>query len=56
MMCSYRELELGEDHDGIIELPEDAPVGTSFADYACLDDPVIEVSVTPNKQDCMGVR
>ena len=56
MMCSYRELELGEDHDGIIELPEDAPVGTSFADYAGLDDPVIEVSVTPNKQDCMGVR
>lgn len=56
MMCSYRELEMGEDHDGIIELPEDAPVGTSFADYAGLDDPVIEVSVTPNKQDCMGVR
>ncbi|MFZ5701539.1 MULTISPECIES: phenylalanine--tRNA ligase subunit beta [Pseudomonadota] len=56
MMCSYRELELGEDHDGIIELPEDAPVGTSFADYAGFDDPVIEVSVTPNKQDCMGVR
>jgi phenylalanyl-tRNA synthetase beta chain len=56
MMCSYRELMLGEDHDGIIELPEDAPVGTSFADYAGLDDPVIEVSVTPNKQDCMGVR
>lgn len=56
MMCSYRELELGEDHDGIIELPEDAPVGTSFADYAGLDDLVIEVSVTPNKQDCMGVR
>jgi phenylalanyl-tRNA synthetase beta chain len=56
MMCSHRELLLGEDHDGIIELPEDAPVGTSFADYAGLDDPVIEVSVTPNKQDCMGVR
>ena len=56
MMCSYRELMLGEDHDGIIDLPEDAPIGTSFADYAGLDDPVIEVSVTPNKQDCMGVR
>lgn len=56
MMCSYRELEMGEDHDGIIELPEDAPVGTSFADYAGLDDPIIDVSVTPNKQDCMGVR
>ncbi|WP_028967238.1 phenylalanine--tRNA ligase subunit beta [Sphingomonas phyllosphaerae] len=56
MMCSTRELELGEDHDGIIELPADAPVGTSFADYAGLGDPVIEVSVTPNKQDCMGVH
>ncbi|VXC82990.1 phenylalanine--tRNA ligase subunit beta [Sphingomonas sp. 8AM] len=56
MMCSTRELELGEDHDGIIELPDDAPVGTSFADYAGLGDPVIEVSVTPNKQDCMGVH
>ncbi|HEX7852633.1 MAG TPA: phenylalanine--tRNA ligase subunit beta [Sphingobium sp.] len=56
MMCSTRELELGEDHDGIIELPSDAPVGTAFADYAGLDDPVIDVSITPNKQDCMGVR
>jgi phenylalanyl-tRNA synthetase beta chain len=56
MMCSTRELELGEDHDGIIELPADAPVGTSFADYAGLDDPVIDVSITPNRQDCMGVR
>ena len=56
MMCSTRELELGEDHDGIIELPGDAPVGTAFADYAGLTDPVIDVSVTPNRQDCMGVR
>lgn len=56
MMCSTRELELGEDHDGIIELPVDAPVGTAYADYAGLDDPVIDVSITPNRQDCMGVR
>lgn len=56
MMCSTRELELGEDHDGIIELPADAPVGTTFADYAGLDDPVIDVAITPNRQDCMGVR
>lgn len=55
MMCSTRELELGEDHDGIIELPADAPVGAAFADYARLDDPVIDISVTPNRQDCMGV-
>jgi phenylalanyl-tRNA synthetase beta chain len=56
MMCSYRELELGEDHDGIIELPDDAPVGQVYAQWAGLDDPVIDVSVTPNRQDCMGVR
>ncbi|WP_375272817.1 phenylalanine--tRNA ligase subunit beta [Sphingomonas sp.] len=56
MMCSTRELELGEDHDGIIELPGDAPVGSDFAAYARLDDPVIDVSVTPNRPDCMGVR
>ena len=56
MMCSARELELGEDHDGIIELPVDAPVGASYADYAGLTDPVIDVSVTPNRPDCMGVR
>jgi phenylalanyl-tRNA synthetase beta chain len=56
MMCSSRELELGDDHDGIIELAADAPVGTSFADFAGLDDPVIEVAITPNRQDCMGVR
>ena len=56
MMCSAKELELGDDHDGIIELPGDAPVGTAYPDYAGLTDPVIDVSVTPNKQDCMGVR
>jgi phenylalanyl-tRNA synthetase beta chain len=56
MMCSARELELGEDHTGIIELPDDAPVGTPFTQYAGLDDPVFDVNVTPNRQDCMGVR
>ena len=56
MMCSARELELGEDHSGIIELPEDAPVGTAFTSYAGLDDPVFDVNVTPNRQDAMGVR
>jgi len=56
MMCSYRELDLGEDHDGIIDLPADAPVGTTYATWAGLDDPVIDVSITPNRQDCMGVR
>ncbi len=54
MMCSTRELCLGEDHDGIIELPEDAPIGTSFADYVG-SDPVFDVAITPNRPDCMGV-
>ena len=56
MMCSSRELELGDDHSGIIELPSDAPVGAAFTDYAGLNDPVFDVNVTPNRQDCMGVR
>ena len=56
MMCSTRELELGDDHSGIIELPEDAPVGTAYSAYAGLDDPVFDVAITPNRQDCMGVR
>jgi phenylalanyl-tRNA synthetase beta chain len=56
MMCSSRELERGDDHDGIIELPESAPIGMLFSDYAALNDPVIEVAITPNRQDCMGVR
>jgi phenylalanyl-tRNA synthetase beta chain len=55
MMCSARELELGEDHQGIIELPDDAPVGTPFTRYAGLDDPVFDVNVTPNRPDCLGV-
>ncbi|MFN3991032.1 MAG: phenylalanine--tRNA ligase subunit beta [Erythrobacter sp.] len=54
MMCSTRELELGDDHDGIIELPADAPVGMDFAAYHGAS-PVIEVAVTPNRPDCMGV-
>ncbi len=55
MMCSLAELDLGDDHDGIAELPEDAPKGESYAEWAGLNDPVIEVAITPNRQDCMGV-
>ncbi|WP_068076148.1 phenylalanine--tRNA ligase subunit beta [Novosphingobium lentum] len=54
MMCSTRELGLGEEHDGIIELPAHAPVGQSFADYSG-SDPVFDVAITPNRPDCMGV-
>ena len=54
MMCSTRELELGEDHAGIIELPEDAPVGIAFAEYQGTS-PVFDVAITPNRPDCMGV-
>ena len=54
MMCSVRELELGDEHDGIIELPEDAPVGQSFAEYHA-SSPVFDVAITPNRPDCMGV-
>ncbi|MEO8547965.1 MAG: phenylalanine--tRNA ligase subunit beta [Sphingomicrobium sp.] len=56
MMCSVRELELGDVHDGIIELADDAPVGADFAAYAGLDDPLFDIAVTPNRPDCMGVR
>ncbi|MBA2467098.1 MAG: phenylalanine--tRNA ligase subunit beta [Sphingomonas sp.] len=56
MMCSVRELELGDEHEGIIELAGDAPVGANYAAYAGLDDPVFDVAVLPNRPDCMGVR
>ncbi|WP_296680363.1 phenylalanine--tRNA ligase subunit beta [Novosphingobium sp.] len=54
MMCSTRELELGDDHDGIIELPADAPIGMPFSRYHG-SDPVFDVAITPNRPDCMGI-
>ncbi|MGH7063221.1 MAG: phenylalanine--tRNA ligase subunit beta [Stellaceae bacterium] len=56
MLCSAYELGLGEDHEGIIELPADAPVGARYADLIGLSDPVIDIKVTPNRADCLGVR
>ena len=56
MLLSMRELGLGEDHDGIIELPAEAPVGTPYVAWAGLDDPVIEIGVTPNRGDALSVR
>jgi phenylalanyl-tRNA synthetase beta chain len=55
MLCSGFELGLSEDHDGIIDLPADAPVGIRFVDYAKLDDPIIDIAVTPNRSDALGV-
>lgn len=56
MLCSAAELEISEDHDGIIELPAGAPVGVGYAEWAGLGDPVIEINLTPNRQDCTGVH
>jgi phenylalanyl-tRNA synthetase beta chain len=56
MLCSAYELCLGEDHEGIIELPENAPVGEKYAVYAGLGDTVLDIKVTPNRADCLGVR
>lgn len=56
MLCSERELMMSDEHDGIIDLPEDAPVGMSIVEYLGLDDPVIEIAITPDRGDCLGVR
>jgi len=56
MLVSEREMGLSDEHAGIIELPADAPVGKPFASVLGLDDPVIDVAITPNRQDCLGVR
>ncbi len=56
MLCSAAELQISEDHDGIMELPADAPVGAPYAAWAGLGDPVIEINLTPNRQDCTGVH
>ena len=55
MLVSEREMGLSGEHDGIIELAADAPVGQPFAPLMGLDDPVIEIAVTPNRPDCLGV-
>jgi len=55
MLCSAAELELSNDHDGIIELPADAPIGVAYVDYAKLGNTVIDISITPNRGDATGV-
>ncbi|PJK31644.1 phenylalanine--tRNA ligase subunit beta [Minwuia thermotolerans] len=56
MLVSEREMGLSDEHTGIIELPEDAVVGQPFAPVMGLDDPMIEIAITPNRQDCLGVN
>ena len=56
MLCSFSELGISDDHDGIIELPDDAPIGMDIREYLSLDDNSIEVDLTPNRADCLGIR
>jgi phenylalanyl-tRNA synthetase beta chain len=56
MLCSAAELQISDDHDGIMELPPDAPIGAGYAEWAGLGDPMFEINLTPNRQDCAGVH
>lgn len=56
MNCSERELGLGSDHDGIMILPADAPVGEPFADYMKLNDKILDLEITPNRPDCLSMK
>ena len=56
MLCSAAELQISDDHDGIIDLPADAPVGKRYAEWADLDDPVADINLTPNRPDCTGIH
>ncbi|WP_395342949.1 phenylalanine--tRNA ligase subunit beta [Ningiella sp. W23] len=56
MLCSFSELGMGEDHSGILELPVDAPVGDDIRDYLQLNDQQIEIDLTPNRADCLGIK
>jgi phenylalanyl-tRNA synthetase beta chain len=56
MLCSAAELQISDDHDGIMELPADAPVGKGYAEWAGLGDALFEINLTPNRQDCTGVH
>ena len=56
MLLSFREMGLGDDHEGIVDIQEAVDPGTSYADYAGLADPIIDISVTPNRGDALSVR
>ena len=55
MLCSYSELGITDDHNGIIELPDNAPLGKDIREYLNLNDVMIDISVTPNRADCFGI-
>ena len=56
MLCSGAEMQVSADHDGILDLPADAPLGAPYAKWARLDDPVVEINLTPNRPDCTGIH
>lgn len=56
MLLSEREMGLSDDHEGIVDLPEDTPVGLRAVEVMGLDDPIVEIAITPNRGDCLGVR
>jgi len=56
MLCSEKELEISDDHNGIIELPDSINLNDNISNYLGVDDPIIEIEITPNRGDCLGVR
>jgi len=56
MLCSARELGLSDEHQGLLDLPADAPVGSDLRDYLSLDDVMIDIDLTPNRGDCLGME
>ncbi|WP_252962769.1 phenylalanine--tRNA ligase subunit beta [Psychrobacter sp. PSP] len=56
MLCGASEIDLVDDIDGLLELPEDAPVGTDIREYLGLDNQILDISITPNRGDCFSVR
>lgn len=56
MLCGASEIDLEDKIDGLLELPDDAPVGVNIREYLKLDDNVIDISITPNRGDCFSIR
>ena len=56
MLCSEKELEISDNHEGIIHLPQNTEIGSEVSNYLGIDDPIIEIEITPNRGDCLGVR